>query len=53
MRREDLLAHLGHELYDYGLYDGWLILEEASAETIIKDYLINWFVPALAGRLRV
>jgi hypothetical protein len=41
------LSDLGYELYDFNLFDGWLILEESSAERIIRDYLIPWFVPRL------
>ncbi|KKM62331.1 hypothetical protein LCGC14_1522770 [marine sediment metagenome] len=47
-----VLDELGYELQDFGLWDAWLILEESSAETIIKKYLIPWFVPSLRGRLR-
>ncbi|MFN8584904.1 MAG: AAA family ATPase [Dehalococcoidia bacterium] len=50
--RLKLLDDLGYELSDFDLYDGWLILEEASAERIIRDYLIKWFAPTLIGRLR-
>jgi predicted ATPase len=46
------LEGLGYELDDLGLWKGWLILEESSAETIINSYLIPWFVPNLAGKLR-
>ncbi len=46
-----VLRDLGYELYDFDLWEGWLILEEASAEVIIKDYLIPWFAPKLS-RLR-
>lgn len=45
--RIEALADLGYELYDFDLFDGWLILEESSAERIIRDYLIPWFVPRL------
>lgn len=45
------LADLGYELFDFDLWDGWLILEESSAERIIRDYLIPWFAPRL-GRVR-
>lgn len=43
-----VLRQLGYELYDSDLYEGWLILEESSAESIIRGYLIPWFVPRLA-----
>ncbi len=42
-----VLNELGYAFTDYQLWDGWLFLEESSAETIIKKYLIPWFVPAL------
>jgi hypothetical protein len=41
------LVDLGYELYDFDLFDGWLILEESSAERIIRDYLVPWFTPRL------
>ena len=42
-----VLNELGYAFTDYQLWDGWLFLEESSAEKIIKKYLIPWFVPAL------
>ena len=42
-----VLQRLGYELSDFDLWDGWLVLEESSAEIIIR-YLIPWFVPELA-----
>jgi AAA domain, putative AbiEii toxin, Type IV TA system/AAA ATPase domain len=50
--RRECLAELGYELSDYELYDGWLLLEEASAEHLIRAFVIPWYVPELAGRLR-
>ncbi|HUW82996.1 MAG TPA: AAA family ATPase [Phycisphaerae bacterium] len=50
--RRRVLESLGYELIDYGLWDAWLFLEESSAETIIRDHLVRWFVPELLGRLR-
>ena len=47
----EILRSLGYELADFGLYEGWLILEESSAETIIK-YLIKWHANKLDGRIR-
>jgi hypothetical protein len=46
-----VLRQLGYELSDFDLWDGWLILEESSAEFFIRGYLIPWFVPRL-GRIR-
>ncbi|HEX6753217.1 MAG TPA: AAA family ATPase [Solirubrobacterales bacterium] len=50
--RSEVLISLGYELRDFEFFDGWLFLEESSAESIIRDYLIPWFVPDLGGRLR-
>lgn len=41
------LRDLGYSFSDFDLWDGWLILEESSAERIIRDYLIPWFTPKL------
>ncbi|MFJ3419090.1 ATP-dependent nuclease [Streptomyces sp. NPDC086082] len=49
--RLDILRHLGYELADFDLGEGWLIFEESSAERIAREYLIPWFAPGLA-RLR-
>ncbi len=49
--RIDILDQLGYEFSDYGLYEGYLILEESSAETIIKEILIPYLVPSLIGRI--
>ncbi|NAS27009.1 AAA family ATPase [Herbidospora sp. NEAU-GS84] len=46
--RIEVLRQLGYELYDFDLWEGWLILEESTAEAIIKDYLIPWFTPKLS-----
>ena len=48
----ELLRELGYEFGDFDLHEGWLFLEEASAETIIRDVLIPLFAPTLTGRLR-
>jgi len=50
--RLGLLASLGYELADFELYSGWLILEESSAEKIIREFILKWFAPMLVGRLR-
>jgi predicted ATP-dependent endonuclease of OLD family len=49
--RIDLLASLGYQFSDFELYSGWLILEESSAEAIIREFLLKWFAPKLVGRL--
>ncbi|MEU1535483.1 ATP-dependent nuclease [Streptomyces fagopyri] len=45
--RAAVLRDLGYDLHDFDLAEGWLILEESSAERIILDYLIPWFAPKL------
>jgi predicted ATPase len=50
--RRAVLDDLGYDLFDFNLWRGWLFLEESSAERIIRDYLIPWFVPGLKNRLR-
>jgi len=50
--RLKVLADLGYEFSDYELWDAWLILEESSAGTIIRKYLVPWFAQGLEGRLR-
>lgn len=43
-----VLSELGYSLSDFELWDGWLVLEESSAERLIRDYLVPWFIPALS-----
>ena len=50
--RMKVLEKLGYEFNDFELYEAYLILEESSAECIIRDLLIPNFVPQLYGRLR-
>ena len=46
--RLGVLKDLGYTFSDFDLWDGWLILEESSAERIIRDYLIPFFTTKLA-----
>jgi predicted ATPase len=46
--RLEVLRELGYSFSDFDLWDGWLILEESSAERIIRDYLVPWFAPKLS-----
>ena len=50
--RRAVLQDLGYELHDVDLWDAWLLMEESSAEKIVRSYLIPWFVPSLQSRLR-
>ena len=47
-----VLEDLGYENSDFEHWAGWLILEESSAEKIIRKYLIPWFAPKLENKLR-
>lgn len=49
--RLSILSELGYDLSDFDLFDGWIILEESSAETIIRDHFIRWYTPSLLGRI--
>jgi hypothetical protein len=52
IERIQLLEELGYEPFDYGQWKAWLILEESSAEVIIRDFLLPTFVPKLKNKLR-
>jgi hypothetical protein len=46
------LRGLGYEFADMELHEGWLFLEESSAEVVIEQILIPNFALKLKGRLR-
>ena len=50
--RRAVLEELGYDLFDYDIWSAWLILEESSAEYIIRDCIIPWFFPDLSNKLR-
>lgn len=50
--RQRILEELGYDFFDFSLWKAWLFLEESSAEIIIRDHLIRWFVPNLKFELR-
>lgn len=49
--RRNVLEELGYDFFDFDLWSAWLILEESSAESIIKEFLIPWFVPDLQSKI--
>jgi AAA15 family ATPase/GTPase len=51
-QRRIVLEELGYEFFDFDLWKGWIFLEESSAEVIIRDYLIEWFVKPLKNKVR-
>lgn len=50
--RLKLLEKLGYDLFDFEMYKSYLILEESSAEQIIRDFIIPEFVPALYNKIK-
>ncbi|QSV67690.1 MAG: ATP-binding protein [Aphanizomenon flos-aquae DEX188] len=50
--KRNVLEELGYDLFDFDLWSAWLILEESSAESIIKEFLIPWFAPDLQSKIR-
>lgn len=50
--RIKVLEDLGYDLYDFDLWKAYLILEESTAERLIRDYLIPTFTPRLKNKLR-
>lgn len=51
-QRIKALEDMGYELLDFDLWKGWLILEESSAETLIREYFIKWYAHGLINKLR-
>ncbi len=50
--RIKILEKLGYEFHDLELYKAYLILEESSAERIIRDFLIPNIVPELYNKIK-
>lgn len=51
--RIDVLRKLGYEVHDLDFWEGWLFLEESSAQAIIEKFLIPWFTEDLGSRIRI
>jgi predicted ATPase len=50
--RRNVLQELGYDFFDFDLWSCWLFLEESSAEVLIKNYFIGWFVKSLSNKIR-
>ena len=50
--RLKILEQLGYDLFDYDIYSAYLILEESSAERVIRGFLIPAFHPSLNFKIR-
>lgn len=51
-KRIEILEKLGYDFQDFELYESYLLLEESTAEKVIKDFLIPFFVPKLYNKLK-
>jgi len=52
VERRHVLEELGYDFFDFDLWSCWLFLEESSAEVLIKNYFISWFVKPLLNKIR-
>lgn len=50
--RNEIMRELGYELSDFDLFEGWILFEEATAETFVSKLLIPMFAPNLANKVR-
>lgn len=50
--RKAVLENLGYDFHDFALWTAWLFLEESSAEVLIRDWFIKWYVPKLRDKLK-
>ncbi len=50
--RINILQKLGYDFFDFELYKAYLILEESSAEQIIKEFIIPNFIPELQNKIK-
>ncbi len=50
--RKAVLENLGYDFHDFALWSAWLFLEESSAEVLIRDWFIKWYVPKLRDKLK-
>lgn len=49
--RREVLEDLGYDLLDYDLAKAWLFFEESSAERLVREFFIPWFLPGLKGKV--
>jgi predicted ATPase len=47
-----LLEELGYDLFDFDLYKSYLIFEESSAESLVKNFLVPIFFPSLTDKVK-
>jgi AAA15 family ATPase/GTPase len=49
--RMEVLKEMGYDVTDFGLYAGYLLFEESTAELFFKEFLIPEFIPKLYGKI--
>jgi AAA15 family ATPase/GTPase len=47
-----VLENLGYDPFDFEIYKGYIIVEESSAERLIRDFVVPWFLPRARGVIR-
>jgi len=47
-----LLEELGYDLFDFDLFKSYLIFEESSAESLVRDFLLPVFFPSLTDKVK-
>lgn len=50
--RQKVLELLGYDLFDYEIYSAFLILEESTAERLIREFFIPRYYPELKFKVR-
>ena len=51
--RARVLQDLGYSPSDLYLYDAYLVLEESTAERVLRDFIVPYMFPNLQGKLRL
>lgn len=50
--RLDVLADLGYSLSDFGLWEGYIIFEEQSAEYLFREVIFDWVDSTMRSKIR-
>lgn len=50
--RFEVLSELGYEFHEIGVWEKWIFFEESSIESLVNQFLIPFFVPELAGKVK-
>lgn len=47
-----VLEKLGYDLFDFDLYSSYILFEESSAESVVRQFLIPTFFPSLENKIK-